>query len=92
MENSNLQHVAEKFRFTQHEMLKFFKVFKSLDTKGSGFIELPHIYQHVGEALDGVAAPFIDNFFLMIDKEIPDKMNFIEWLPAVSSFCLFTKE
>ena len=39
-----------------------------------------------------MVAPFIERFFGQIDKEYPERVSFVEFLPAVSAFCLFTGE
>jgi Ca2+-binding EF-hand superfamily protein len=68
-----------------------FSYFNDLDENATGYINLDAIYQLINEEPTSVVAPFIERFFSQIKKEYPDRISFIEFLPAVSAFCLFTK-
>jgi Ca2+-binding EF-hand superfamily protein len=65
--------------------------FSYLDQNATGYINLDSIYKLINEEPTSVVAPFIERFFGQIDKEYPGRVSFVEFLPAASAFCLFTK-
>ena len=69
-----------------------YKIFQDLDHKATGYINLDAIYKLINEEPTSVVAPFIERFFGQIDKEYPERVSFVEFLPAVSAFCRFTNE
>lgn len=63
-----------------------------MDKIGSGYINLDNMYAFLDEELSSMISPYIERFFLLILKENKEKITFIEWLPAVSVYCLYTNE
>jgi len=69
-----------------------YAIFNKLDHNATGYINLDAIYKLIMEEHTSVVAPFLESFFGKIDKEYPDRVSFVEFLPAVAAFCLFTRE
>lgn len=90
--NEKLQEIAETFSFTKHDIYKMYQSFRKLDQKATGYITLDDIYQLCNEDLSSVVAPYIESFFSRIHKENQDRVSFIELMPSISAFCLYTKK
>jgi len=69
-----------------------YQSFRKLDQKATGYITLDDIYKLCNEDLRSVVAPYIESFFGRIKKEYKDRVSFIELMPTIAAFCLYTKK
>ena len=90
--NEKLAKIATAFYFSTKELELLHQIYRKVDKKGTGFITLDDLFSFITEELTSIVYPYLERFFLLIDKENAEKVTFIEWLPAVSVFCLYTKE
>ena len=79
------------YHINGNEIFKLFNVFRKMDKDGTGYINLDNLYTLIGEEI-GIITPYIDRFFSLIEKQHPDKVNFLELVPVLATFCLFTRE
>lgn len=49
-----------------------------MDKIGSGYINLDNMYAFLDEELSSMISPYIERFFLLIQKENKEKITFIE--------------
>lgn len=63
-----------------------------MDHNGTGYISQKNFFELLDEEDNSVVSPFIEYLFQLIEKEIEQKVSFSEWLPAISLFCLYTKD
>jgi hypothetical protein len=61
-----------------------------IDSKGSGYITLECMFMFLEEELNSVISPYLSHFFQLIDKEVDDRISFVEWLPSLSVYCLYS--
>ncbi len=72
--------------------MKFHQIFRSMDRKGTGYISLNNLFEFMEEEYDSTMSPYLEYFFKICEKESNDKMSFIEWIPAISVYCLYTND
>ncbi len=63
-----------------------------MDTHGSGFINLDNMFAFIGEELNSMVSPYLERLFILIKKDNIEKVTFCEWLPAISTFCLYNED
>jgi len=63
-----------------------------MDSQGTGCISIENIFSFLEEELNSIISPYLEHLFQLIDKETDDKITFPEWLPAVSLYCLYSRE
>jgi len=63
-----------------------------MDKEGLGYVNLDDLYKLLNEEPCSVVSPYIEKFYMMIDKETNDKMSFLELVSVVGKFCLYTRE
>jgi len=90
-ENDKIAQIMDYYQLKGPEIYKLFHVFRKMDVEGTGYINLDNLYYLLGEEI-GIISPYLERFFSLIQKQNPDKANFLEFLPVLATFCLFTKE
>lgn len=90
--NEKLVKIANAFYFSTNELELLHQIYRKVDKNGTGFITLDDLFYFITEELTSIVYPYLERFFLLIEKENAEKVTFIEWLPAASVFCLYTKE
>ncbi|KAL4434591.1 hypothetical protein ABPG74_007375 [Tetrahymena malaccensis] len=90
--NKQVEEIAKKFLLSPQDMIFFHSVFRKMDKLGNGYISEDSMFEFVQEEKTSVLSPYITKLFQLIEKEIPDRVCFIEWVPAICAFCLFTHE
>jgi Ca2+-binding EF-hand superfamily protein len=90
--NDKLQKIMQDFQLTEKDLIAFHKTFRKMDFQGTGYINLDSLYAFIGEELSSSISPYMERFFMLIEKENLDKLTFIEWLPATCVYCLYTDE
>ena len=63
-----------------------------MDKKGTGYIEQKNLFDFLDEDLNSILSPYIEYLFQLIEKEVEGKISFSEWLPAISLYCLYSKD
>jgi Ca2+-binding EF-hand superfamily protein len=53
---------------------------------------MENMFEMLEEEMTSSLSPYISRLFLLIEKETPDKLSFVEWLPAVCVYCLYPNE
>ena len=69
----------EKFQFTSNDLIGIHNCFRKMDIQGTGYINLDNLYTFIDEELSSIISPYIERFFMLIEKENPDKVTFLEW-------------
>ena len=87
-----LLRIQKTFNFKTKDIKEMYSIFRQLDYNATGYVNLDAIYMLIMEEHTSVVVPFLESFFGKIDKEYPDRVSFVEFLPAVSAFCLYTRE
>ena len=67
-------------------------VFKKIDKSCTGYIKVEDMFRFLREELTSIIAPYLIYMFSLIEKEMDNSVNFFEWLPAVSVYCLYSKD
>ena len=80
------------FQYSEEQILQFYFYYRQMDTEGSGFINLDNMFAFIGEELNSMVSPYLERLFILIKKENIDKVTFCEWLPAISTFCLYNED
>lgn len=89
--NEKIMKIKEKFYLTLEDINKLHNFFCLLDKENSGFITIVDIYRLLNEnPSTSIIGPFIDRFFVLIEKKNFYKTSFEEFLPNLVSFCLFS--
>ena len=71
---------------------KIWICFLKIDKEGKGFILPYQVLAFIEEQPYSVSAPFFIRFFDIIDKDDPDHATFTEFLPALVTYCLFSRD
>ena len=81
----------DSYQLTTNEVYEIFHVFRKMDKLGTGYINLDNMYSIIGEEV-GIISPYLERLFSLIKKQRADKVNFIEFLPVLTAFCLYTRQ
>ncbi len=92
IKNDRIEEISKNLQLTTADLIKLHKVFRKMDSEGSGYINLDSFFIFIEEELSSIISPYLERFFFLIEKEDIDKITFIEWLPAICVFCLYTSE
>lgn len=90
-DNDKISKIMDFYQLTSHEIYDIFGVFRKMDSMGTGYINLDNIYSLIGEEV-GIISPYLERFFSLIKKQHVDKANFLEFLPVLATFCLYTRQ
>ena len=90
-ENDKIAKLMDFYQLTSNEVYEIFNVFRKMDSMGTGYINLDNIYTLIGEEV-GIISPYLERFFSLIKKQHVDKANFLEFLPVLATFCLYTRQ
>ncbi|CAD8200509.1 unnamed protein product (macronuclear) [Paramecium tetraurelia] len=90
--NSRIGYIQKKFLFSQADVSNLHKIFRKMDTMGTGYISQQNFFEFLDEEFNSVVSPYIEYLFQLIEKEVEQKVSFSEWLPAISLYCLYTKD
>lgn len=90
--NEKIDEISKNLQLTNSNLIKLHHVFRKMDVEGTGYINLDSFFIFIEEELSSIISPYLERFFFLIEKEDIDKITFIEWLPAISVFCLYTSE
>ena len=80
------------FEFLESDVLRLWKHFIKIDKDNTGYITIGQLFTYLSERQYSIVAPYLERFFDLIDKEHIEKVNYEEFLPAIVSFCLFSKD
>lgn len=89
--NDKISKIMDFYQFTNDEVYEIFSVFRKMDKLGTGYINLDSIYTIIGEEV-GIISPYLERLFSLIKKQHVEKVNFLEFLPVLSTFCLYTRQ
>ena len=90
--NDKIDEISRNLQLTNPNLIKLHHVFRKMDVEGTGYINLDSFFIFIEEELSSIISPYLERFFFLIEKEDIDKITFIEWLPAICVFCLYTSE
>ena len=89
--SEQIQSIMTKFYLNDRHLNKLWCAFKKMDPSRTGYIKLVDLYAMIKEYPGtSVVSPYLDRFFILIEKEFIDKVSFEELLPNFLSFCLFS--
>jgi len=89
--NDKMEEIQKKFFISMDRILELYKFFMKIDSNKSGYISIFDLYKLIDEhPTSSHIGPFIDRFFVLIEKRNFDKASFEELLPNLLSFCLFS--
>ena len=80
------------FEFFEEDVIRLWKIFIRIDKSNRGYISIGQLFTHLSERSYSIVAPYLERLFDLIDREEVDKCTFEELLPALVSFCLFSKD
>jgi len=89
--SEKIREAQENFQLTNAEIYEMFHVFRKADLLGTGYINLDNIYYMINEEV-GIISPYLERLFSLIKKQHVDKANFLEFLPVLCTFCLYTRQ
>lgn len=84
-----------------NDITKLQELFRKMDKNGTGYIGQNNFFEFLDEELDSIVlidqiifqiSPYAEYLFLLIDKEIEQKVSFQEWLPSISLYCLYSQD
>lgn len=90
--NEKIDEISKNLQLTNPNLINLHSVFRKMDVEGTGYINLDSFFIFIEEELSSIISPYLERFFFLIEKEDIDKITFIEWLPAICVFCLYTSE
>ena len=90
--NERLVSIMSYFHFKARELNSLYQIFSTIDKEGSGYIKLYDLYKLLNEEPCSMIAPYIEQLYSQIDKEIPDKISFLELIPVIGKFCLYSRD
>jgi Ca2+-binding EF-hand superfamily protein len=83
--------IKEKFYLSTLDITKLYDCFFVIDKEGTGYMTIIDLYKILEEnPSTSIIGPFIDRFFNLIEKKNYFKVTFVEFLPNLISFCLFS--
>ena len=85
-----LQKIQEQYHISEKNLQNLWSYFKKIDKNRKGFIKLTDLYDYLEINQTSFISPFLDRFYINIEKEFQDKILFEEFLPKLISFCLFS--
>lgn len=88
--SERILNIMQKFYLKDHHLEEIWTFFKKIDVNGTGYIKPGDLYILLHEPQTSIISPFVDRFFILIEKEFHDKATFEEFLPNLISYCLFS--
>lgn len=89
--SDRILNIKNELNLEDKHIIGIWKQFKSLDPNSIGYIKLDTIYNLIGESPSySSMSVIVDRFFITIEKEFSDKVNFEELLPFLVSYCLYS--
>jgi Ca2+-binding EF-hand superfamily protein len=89
--SEKIKTIMKKLYLQDNHIDQLWDFFKQLDSAESGYINLEDLYLLIKESPNSsIVAPFLDRFFILIEKEYKDKICFEELIPNLVSYCLFS--
>lgn len=83
--------IMEKFYLEKEDLQEMWKFFKQINEDKSGFITIDDLYILLKEKQsNSIIAPYLDRFFLIVDKRFYDKSSFEELVSNIISYCLYS--
>lgn len=80
------------FEFLEEDVFKIWKYFIKIDKDNLGYITIGQIFGYLNERSYSIIGPYLERFFELIDREYIEKVSYEEFLPALVSFNLFSKD
>lgn len=91
LQSEKMEKVKKKFFIANASVFELYKFFLKIDINNTGYISILDLYKLLGEhPSTSSVGPFMDRFFVLIEKQNFDKVSFEELLPNLLSFCLFS--
>ncbi|CDW80386.1 ef hand family protein [Stylonychia lemnae] len=89
---NSIQRVMNDFEFLEDDIFRLWRHFVKIDRDQINYISIGQLFSYLDERHYSIVAPYLERFFDLIDREFIEKVNFDEFLPALVSFCLFSKD
>lgn len=87
--SKKLLEIKEKFYLEKPDLEILWDFFKQLNEDKTGFITIDDLYILIKEKQsNSIVAPYLDRFFVIIEKRFNEKIAFEELLPYLISYCL----
>lgn len=87
--SKKLLEIKEKFYLEKPDLELLWDFFKQLNEDKTGFITIDDLYILIKEKQsNSIVAPYLDRFFVIIEKRFNEKIAFEELLPYLISYCL----
>ena len=80
------------FEFLEEDVFRIWRYFNEIDKDYVKYITIGQLFAYLNERNHSIISPYLERFFELIDREYIEKVSFEEFLPAVVSFCLFSKD
>ena len=89
---SRQAYIVSKFHFSSLEFNKLNKIFMNIDVNKKGAISLENLFSFLKEELISIISPYLVYLYQLIEKEDDSKITFVELIPTISGFCLYSQE
>lgn len=89
--DKRLEYISKKFLYKAEDFNALHHVFCKIDVDKSGTISLEDMFNFLQEELNSIISPYLVYLFSLIEKESDNRVTFLEWLPAISVYCLYSK-
>jgi Ca2+-binding EF-hand superfamily protein len=87
IKSTRIQEIIKKFFLRDDQIEALWKFYKILDHTKSGYITLHELYMLICERpSQSIVGPFLDKFFLLIEKEFKEKITFEEFIPYLIAY------
>ncbi len=89
--SEKIEKIQKKFFISTERITQLYDCFTMIDINNCGHISILDLYKLIEEhPSTSRIGPFLDRFFVLIEKRNFDKASFEEFLPNLLSFCLFS--
>jgi Ca2+-binding EF-hand superfamily protein len=89
--SSKIEEIVKNFYLSKEQIEALWKFFKILDHTKSGYITLHELYTLICERPSkSIVGPFLDKFFVTIEKEFKEKITFEEFIPYLIAYNIKT--
>jgi Ca2+-binding EF-hand superfamily protein len=86
-----LNRIMTRFYIEKEDLEILWSFFKKINKDYTGFLTIDDLYILLKEKQsNSIIAPYLDRFFVIIDKRFNDKIAFEELISNLISFCLFS--
>lgn len=84
--------MLNEYQLNRQDFHKIWAAFQQIDKQNDGYITVNQLMSFLSEREYSICSPYIHRFFLLIDKDVEERVTFQELLKGLILYNLFTRQ